>query len=143
MAFVQRIETPILQGIALTKSSFLEASAAATIVHFYGHVDFAEAQPLNHALSIRDLPSERITARDILNHRLRLGAHVSLVGCESGRSQIEVNDELLGLATAFFSAGAASVVGTMWSIDFEDGEKFQERLWEELLQQATEREGVE
>ena len=54
-----------------------------------------------------------------------------------------MNDELLGLATAFFSAGAASVVGTMWSIDFEDGERFQEKLWEELLQQATEREGVE
>ena len=143
MTFTQRIDAPILQGTNLTKSSFLDASAAATIVHFYGHVDFAELQPLDHALSIRDLPSESVTARDILNHRLRLGAHVNLIGCESGRAKIETNDELLGLATAFFSAGAASVVGTMWSIDIEDGEEFQEKLWEELLLQAAEREGAE
>lgn len=139
MTFVERIGAVLLTGSDLNKQTFMTAIANSSLVHFYGHVGFKEKDPLDHCLAIRDLNSESVTARDIFNMRLRSGAHISLIGCESGRSEIGSQDDLLGLSTALFYAGARSIVSALWSIQMEDGDVFQEAFYNQLLLQSAEK----
>ena len=122
----------LLHGPDLTKSALLAALPPALFVDYCGHVGFDEKEPLDHHLDLRNRASERVTARDLFGVRFQNAAHVNLIGCQSGRSQVDANDEVLGLCTAFFYAGAGSIVSTMWSIDEDDGVRFQEAFYDEL-----------
>ena len=53
---------------------------------------------------------ERITVGDPLDARRKSGAHVTLIGCSSGRSEISAHHDLLDLSTALMHAGARSVL---------------------------------
>lgn len=136
MAFVSRSNARLLQGESLTKKSFLAACAESELINFYGHISFDPGRPLDHYLAIRKLEAERVTVRDLFDLRLRPGTHINLVGCQSGRTKVGINDDHLGLSTALFFAGAASVVTTLWSIDMADGGAFQEAFFSELLAQS-------
>ena len=136
MAFVSRSNARLLQGESLTKKSFLAACAESELINFYGHVSSDPGRPLDQYLAIRRLEAERVTVRDLFDLRLRPGTHINLVGCQSGRTKVGINDDQLGLSTALFFAGAASVVTTLWSIDMVDGGAFQEAFFGELLAQS-------
>ena len=137
MAFTSRIKARLLQRQALNKQSFLQACTEAELVHFYGHVSYDQPKALDQYLAIRDLESERVTVRDLFELRLRTGAHVNLIGCQSGRSQVGINDDLLGLSTALMFAGATSVVAALWSIQMDDAAAFQEAFFDELIMQSS------
>jgi hypothetical protein len=136
MAFASRIHANLLKGPDLTKESFLAACKKSRLIHFYGHVCYDDQKPLDQHLAIRDLDTERVTVREIFDLRLRSGTHVNLIGCQSGRSQIGLNDDLLGFSTAFLYAGAASIVMALWSIYMEDAAAFQEAFYDEVIAQS-------
>lgn len=136
MAFTSRIRAKQLAGAELTKQSFLSACAESRFIHFYGHIHYDDKRPLDQHLAIRDLDSERVTVRDLFDLRLRSGTHVNLIGCQSGRSQIGINDDLLGFSTALLYAGAASIVTALWSVDMGDASAFQETFCDELVAQS-------
>ena len=136
MAFASSIRARVLSGSDLTKSSFLSAVTQSSLIHFYGHVNFDSSRPLDHSMAIRQMEFERITARDIFDTRLRSGAHVNLIGCSSGRSEVRTNDDQFGLSTALLYAGASSILSTMWDIRMDDAHEFQEAFYEALLEQA-------
>ena len=133
MSFASHLNTSVLSGNALTKATFQAAAPSASLIHFHGHVGFDESTPLDHHLDIRGLAAERITARDVFGLRLRTGAHVTLIGCGSGKARIGLHDDLLGLSTAFHYAGASSIASTLWSIDNADGAAFAEAFYDEVL----------
>ena len=150
MAFVHKLNgARLLSGPDLNKSSFLEAITRSSLIHFYGHVSSFDAdddddnasnpsyprrKPLDHhSLSLRAIPSDRVSARDLFDVRLRSGAHVSLIGCKSGSSHIVgPSDDQLGLATALLYAGAGSILTALWEIRMRDAELFQEGFFEEV-----------
>ena len=142
MVFTRRINSRLLSGGDLTKASFLEAITQSSLIHFYGHVSFDESKPLDHHLAIRGIPSERITARELFDVRLRSGAHVNLIGCRSGRSEVRVNDDQFGLSTALFHAGAGSILSASWPIRKEDAHEFQEAFFDEMMMQIQEKEAL-
>ena len=142
MAFARRIDSRLLSGGELTKASFLEAITQSSLIHFYGHVSFDESKPLDHHLAIRGIASERITARELFDVRVRSGAHVNLIGCRSGRSEVRANDDQLGLSTALFHAGAGSILSALWAIRKEDAHEFQEAFFDELLVQVQCEDGL-
>lgn len=138
MAFASRTNARVLMGEDLTKEGFLSACAESRLINFYGHVHYNERTPLDQFLAIRDLDSQRISLRHIFDLRLQKGTHVSLIGCQSGRSQVGLNDDLLGFTTALLYAGAASTTTALWSIRMDDAAAFQERFYDELIAQTQE-----
>ena len=49
---------------------------------------------------------------------LRLNASlVTLSACETGRSDVQTGDELLGLIRGFFYAGTSDVIASLWKVD--------------------------
>ena len=138
MAFTSKIGARLLAGSDLTKASFLEAVTQSSLIHFYGHICFDRSKPLDHYMVIRGIESERITARELFDIRLTSGAHVSLIGCKGGRSDVRVNDDQFGLSTALMYAGASSILSALWAIRKPDVHAFQESLYEEILAQCAE-----
>ncbi|KAL6717720.1 hypothetical protein ACLMJK_005635 [Lecanora helva] len=136
MAFTSKIGARFLYGSELTKASFLDTMTQSSLIHFYGHVNFDQSKSLDHSMAIRSIDSERITARDIFDNRLRSGAHVNLIGCSSGRSEVRTNDDQFGLSTALLYAGASSILSALWDIRMEDAHEFQEAFYEALVEQA-------
>lgn len=137
MAFAHKVGARLLSGPDLTKSSFLEAITQSSLIHFYGHVGFDESRPLEHYMAIRDIETERVTARELFDVRLRSGAHVNMIGCKSGMSEIRPNDDQLGLSTALLYAGAGSILTALWEIRMEDAHEFQEAFYEEISVQLS------
>ena len=137
MAFAQKVGARLLSGPDLTKSSFLEAITQSSLIHFYGHVCFDESRPLEHYMAIRGIETERVTARELFDIRLRSGAHVNMIGCKSGMSEIRPNDDQLGLSTALLYAGAGSILTALWEIRMEDAHEFQEAFYGEILVQLN------
>ena len=138
MAFAEKIGARLLSGSDLTKSSFLEAITQSSLINFYGHVCFDESRPLEHYMAIRGIDSERVTARELFDIRLRSGAHINMIGCKSGVAEVRANDDQLGLSTALLYAGAGSILSTLWEIRMEDALEFQEAFYDEFLVQLSE-----
>jgi CHAT domain-containing protein len=135
LSFAKSLKTTVLRDKPLTQLTFLAQVADTDLLHFHGHVGFHEQEPLEHFLELRYL--QKVTARDIFDLRLGGGAHVTLIGCQSGRAGFSASDDLMGLSTAFHYAGASSIVSTLWKIVNHDGVEFSEAFYEALWKQVS------
>jgi CHAT domain-containing protein len=94
----------------------LRANAAeADVLHFACHAQFRSDNSLFSSLRLGD---GWFTARDAYELKLNCGL-VTLSACETGMNAVAPGDELLGLARGFFSAGAPTVLMSLWTIDDE------------------------
>jgi CHAT domain-containing protein len=84
-------------------------------IHLSCHGSFDAQDPLASSVELADGP---LTARDWM----RLDLHADLVtlsACRTAVSHVGRGDELTGLTRALLSAGASSVLVTLWSVDAE------------------------
>lgn len=124
-----------------TKQQFIDYMKPASIIHFHGHVQFTENEPLRHHLELRPKPlsdDDILTADEIFDLRLSHFAHVTTIGCSSGRAKVSTCDDLLGLTAAFHYAGASSVVSALWPIHRDDGSRFSLKFYECWIEQLKE-----
>lgn len=135
MKFNRILGAHMLRDDELTRSSFLEAAAGVGLLHYHGHIGFHESLAWEHFLYLRRL--EEVKAKDLFDLRLEQGAHVTLIGCQSGRAGFSASDNLMGLNTAFHYAGASSIISTLWKIGNEDGAEFSETFYGALEEQKT------
>ncbi|KAL4869002.1 CHAT domain-containing protein [Aspergillus spectabilis] len=63
---------------------------------------------------------------------------VMLMGCGSGIQVIREGDDALGLVNAFLSAGATSVMATLWPLDQTDAAKFSKEFYRNIFAGAAE-----
>ncbi len=98
-----------------TLAALREQSPAADVLHLACHGQFRHDSPLFSSLRLAD---GWLTARDAYDLELNCGL-VTLSACETGRSAIAPGDELMGLARGFFSAGAPSLLVSLWKVDDE------------------------
>lgn len=99
----------------LDRTAFYAQARHYRLLHFSCHGEFKAAQPWASALYIGR--EQLLTAAEILQN-LRLTCHlVTLSACESGLSQVRQGDEVIGLIRAFFAAGAANVLATLWRVN--------------------------
>jgi CHAT domain-containing protein/Tfp pilus assembly protein PilF len=100
---------------AATAEALRRHSSSVDVVHLACHGQFRSDNPLFSALRLAD---GWFTVRDAyglkLNHAL-----VTLSACETGANVVAPGDELIGLARGFFSAGARSVLLSLWMVDDE------------------------
>jgi CHAT domain-containing protein len=107
--------TTSLVDEAATTDALRLHSASADVVHLACHGQFRSDNPLFSALLLAD---GWFTVRDAYSLRLE-NALVTLSACETGANVIAPGDELIGLARGFFSAGARSVLLSLWMVDDE------------------------
>jgi CHAT domain-containing protein/Tfp pilus assembly protein PilF len=100
---------------AATADALRLHSSAADVVHLACHGQFRSDNPLFSALLLAD---GWFTVRDAYSLRLD-NALVTLSACETGANVVAPGDELIGLARGFFSAGARSVLLSLWMVDDE------------------------
>lgn len=123
----------ILLDETATTENLKRFSAVADILHLACHGKFRPDNPLFSSLQ---LYQSWFNVRDA--YELKLDASlVVLSACETGINAVAVGDELLGLTRGFLSAGASSLVLSLWQIDDETTARFMSVFYENLQQSAT------
>jgi CHAT domain-containing protein len=87
----------------------------ADVLHLACHGQFRPDNPLFSSLRLAD---GWLTVRDAYGLDLDCQL-VVLSACETGVSKIAPGDELIGLARGFFSAGAPTLLVSLWTVDDE------------------------
>ena len=138
--------TPFL-GERATKENLLDQlkrSSDFDVLHFSCHGYFNHADALQSGIVLATNPEEEdqgeaanLTADEIFDLQLNADL-ITLSACESGVSEREPGDELIGLTRALIFAGTPSVLVTLWSVDDLSTNLLIERFYEELLSDAQE-----
>ncbi len=109
-----------LLGEAATESEFRLQAGEAYLIHIAAHGVTEADHPLFSylALAADALHDGRLTMLEIFDEVNLLGAPlVVLSACESALGERSGGDETVGLVRAFLTAGASSVVATLWPVD--------------------------
>ena len=96
-----------------TVGALREHAAGADILHLACHGQFRPDNPLFSSLRLAD---GWLTVRDAYGLQLS-GGLVTLSACETGVNAVAPGDELMGLVRGFFSAGACTLVMSLWPVD--------------------------
>jgi len=96
-------------------SNYKQNAQKFDILHLACHGQFRPENPLFSSLHLAD---GFVTVRDICAQSLSAGL-VTLSACETGLNKIFAGDEILGLARGFLSAGAESLILSLWTVSDE------------------------
>jgi tetratricopeptide (TPR) repeat protein len=121
-----------------TRSRLCQISPACRLVHLATHGDFRPDNPLFSGLQLAD---GWLATLDIFNLRLDASL-VTLSGCRTGRSVVGGGDELLGLMRAFLSAGAVSLLLSLWSVGDASTALLMESFYRRLQSGGTKAEAL-
>jgi len=113
---------------AATAEALRRHSSSVDVVHLACHGQFRSDNPLFSALRLAD---GWFTVRDTYGLKLNQ-ALVTLSACETGANVVAPGDELIGLARGFFSAGARSVLLSLWMVDDETTRQMMLNFYEAL-----------
>jgi CHAT domain-containing protein/tetratricopeptide (TPR) repeat protein len=106
-------ESVSLVGPQATRAALQEHTAEVDLVHLACHGQFRPDNPMFSALRLGD---GWLTVREAYELDLD-GKLVTLSACETGASAVAPGDELIGLVRGFFSAGAPTLLVSMWTVD--------------------------
>ena len=124
------ISADLSYGETVDKTRFLyKASTATNIFHFHGQ-QMNEDQPfVERYLQLGS--SEKLGIHDISQIKFpeRSSPLVTLMACSSAEQRSITGDEAPGLIPLFLSAGASSVLGTLWSSDWPSSMTFSKHFY--------------
>jgi CHAT domain-containing protein len=112
-----------------TRSRFQEEAPNCQLIHVAAHGNYNAANPLFSGLYLQD---GLLSTLDIFNIRLSASL-VTLSACQTGRNVISGGDELFGLTRAFLTAGAASLILTLWPVEDRSTTFLMHTLYDKLL----------
>lgn len=104
-----------LSGPGATFAAFEETAPRFDLIHLACHGQFRPDNPMFSSVHLAD---GWVTVRDICARRLKAQL-VTLSACETGLNQILAGEEILGLARGFLSAGARSLLLSLWTVNDE------------------------
>ena len=106
----------------------------AQVIHFAGHGIGDDRGIDDAAIVLRQNGQERrVTVAEIAKLRLR-DAVVVLAGCNTARGERRAAEGVISVAHGFLTAGATSVIATLWPIDDGAAARFFPRLHERLAE---------
>jgi CHAT domain-containing protein len=106
-------EAVVLLNEQATLKALQAEAPRADVLHLACHGQFRPDNPLFSSLR---LTGDWLTVRDAYSLDLHCEL-VTLSACETGVSAVAPGDELIGLARGFFSAGAPSLLLSLWTVD--------------------------
>jgi tetratricopeptide (TPR) repeat protein len=125
---------PLLLTEEQATSEALRAHASTTsLLHIAAHGSFRGDAPLFSSLHLADGP---LTVNEVYELGLSQAALVTLSGCQTGLAR-GWGGEMLGLAHAFFFAGAPALVVSRWRVDDATTVDLMGAFYEALMQGET------
>jgi CHAT domain-containing protein len=123
-----------VQGDA-TKQRFKEKANEASILHVAAHAEVDDIDPLFSRIlfSTSGPESGLLEAREIFNLNLDAVKLVTLSACESGLGKVSRGEEIVGFTRSFLSAGANSVIASLWPVADESTEVLMTKMYQELV----------
>ncbi|KAJ3505773.1 hypothetical protein NLJ89_g7243 [Agrocybe chaxingu] len=117
-------------NINRTVGEALEHLSHASILHLacHGHQDHID--PLSSGFELQD---GRLTISKLISCQMPHAVLAFLSACESASNDLDVPDEALNLAAAMLYARFQSVIGTMWTMNDNDGPEVARMIYEELF----------
>ena len=109
-------------------SAFSKAAPTCDLIHIACHGHFRAENPMFSSLHLAD---GWITVNDVCSRRLEAEL-VTLSACETGLSRISAGEEILGLARGFLTAGAGSLVVSLWSVNDDAASRLMVTFYTEL-----------
>jgi CHAT domain-containing protein len=126
-------EATVLLDERATLDAVREHAPGADVLHLACHGQFRPDKPLFSALR---LTNGWLSVRDAYGLDLHCEL-LTLSACETGVSAVAPGDELIGLARGFFSAGAPSLLLSLWTVDDEATAALMTDFYERLLAGAS------
>ncbi len=109
-------------------ANFKKNAANFDILHIACHGQFRRDNPMFSSLQLAD---GLITVRDACAMKLNAKI-VTLSACETGLNSVFAGDELLGLSRGFLSAGASSMLLSLWTVNDEATGELMQNFYTEL-----------
>lgn len=116
-----------------TKDQLSKSGERSGILHLAAHGHFRSDNPLFSGVALAD---GWLSTLDIFSMKLQASL-VALSACQTGRSVIGGGDELLGLSRALLSAGAPSLLLSLWTVEDRATTTLMMRFYENLDQGKT------
>ncbi|MEJ7849414.1 MAG: CHAT domain-containing protein [Pyrinomonadaceae bacterium] len=117
-----------MTGADATFTAFLDNASKFDILHLACHGQFRPENPMFSSLHLAD---GWVTVQDMQAQRL-CAEIVTLSACETGMNSIFAGEELLGLARGFLSAGAGSMLLSLWKVNDEAAVSLMKSFYENL-----------
>jgi CHAT domain-containing protein len=102
----------------------------AGLLHLSTHATFRSDNPFFSALKLAD---GWLSVNDFY-HMADMPPLVTLSACETGRYQVAVGDELMGLTRGLFAAGARTIVVSLWMVEDETTARLMQAFYAGLCQ---------
>lgn len=151
-ALSQKLKAHYHHGSDLKTEQISGSISGSALLHYHGIVLFNTQSALDSAMILNEraksllrksrsgwhkVPSgcEVLTPRGIFKVKLDAPALACIIGPKSNMSDISRGDDVLGLPTAMFYAGATGVISTLGQIDDEDGAAFAKEFYDAIWEQ--------
>jgi CHAT domain-containing protein/Tfp pilus assembly protein PilF len=142
IAIARQFRTQPLLGNAATETTVVQRMAKARIIHLATHGLLEYGNP--KASGVRDVPGAialapsaqddgLLTSSEILNLKLNHSL-VVLSACDTGRGDI-TGDGVIGLSRSLLSAGASSVIVSLWKVPDDTTAALMTEFYTQLQQQ--------
>ena len=118
----------VMTGPAATLEAFRQFAPQAEVLHIAAHGHFRRDNPLYSSIG---LANGQLTMADLNLVRLKASL-LTLSGCNTGSSVPVGGDELLGLMRCCLSAGARSLLLSLWEIDDRSAMEFMACFYRKL-----------
>jgi CHAT domain-containing protein len=128
-------------GEKVTKSNFVKHASRANLIHMSCHHLFDSTAPLLSFLKLHGGTESKnddgfLFAFEIAGLSLQ-SKLVTLSACETGRSSISTGDEQYGIVRSFLTAGAQSVLSTLWHIQDKSAAYFFSNFYQRIQTHGT------
>lgn len=117
-----------------TKERFKAGASRANMVHVAAHAELDDVDPLFSRILFASSSTESglLEAREIYTLDLRGVRLITLSACESGLGRVARGDEIIGFTRSLLSAGANSIVASLWPVADDSTDLLMGRLYREL-----------
>lgn len=117
-----------------SKRQFQESATTARVLHVAAHAQVDELDPLMSKILLSNDPGESgfLEAREVYRIDLKNVSLVTLSACESGLGRIARGDEILGFTRSFLSAGASTLLVSLWPVSDRSTEILMSSFYREL-----------
>lgn len=121
-----------------TKLTFKQHANQSAVLHVAAHAEVDEVDPLFSRILLANDGQDRglLEAREVYGLDMRSVSLVTLSACESGLGKIDKGDEIVGFTRSFLSAGASSMVASLWPVADDSTEALMTRMYGSMTEGA-------